>query len=141
MPPRSPSLSLLLLLASACGRFAGLSADEPSVADVYVNVRADGAAARVEIATYGVEGDWSYGAFAGARLDELRVQTLEGQPVATDPPVFTPDPEHGGAFLVSAPALDASVDRLRVAGRFVGLNASGEAEVIRDFDHEVKVER
>lgn len=141
MPLRSAALSLSLLLASACGRFAGLSADEPSVASVYVNARADGAVARVEIGTYGLEGDWSYGAFASARLDGLIVQTLEGAPVATDPPVFTPDPENGGEFLVSAPALDASVDRLRVAGRFVGLNAQGETEVIRDFDHEVKVGR
>lgn len=134
-------LLLFLPTSLGCGRFAGVSADEPSVARVLVNARVEGEAAHLQIFTYGVEGDWSYGAFPQARLESLLVDSQSGVPVQTGPVTFTPSEEHGGDFIVPLPALAPTIEKLRVSGRFIGLDADGTAVLTREFKDEVAVRR
>lgn len=138
MSPRALLFVVSLAGLGACDRLRALSADTPSVPGVYMNIRRDGGAARLQLGSEGVEGDWTYGAFPTARLDGLVIVDGAGQAVEAGEPTWTPGPE-GGVFHVPLAGLDEDSARVRVRGRFVGLRADGEIEVIVDFDREVMV--
>ena len=134
-----PRLALfaVLLGASGCGIRSGTWQDEPSVVSVYVIARSDGERVTLEIASTRAEGDWSYGAFPQSRLDGLVVSTLDGAPVQTGIPSFTPASDHGGTLLVPLPALAAGVQQVKVVGEFVGLDEGGAVVMRQDFDEVV----
>jgi len=69
--------ALLGLSLSACS-IPSLSSEIVSVPGVYCNLRRAESGLELQISSYGVEGDWSYGAFPEARLDGLEITTDAG---------------------------------------------------------------
>ena len=132
-----PVLSVL----SGCNLLRGTWQDEPSVVSVYALAVVEGEQVSLDIATTGTEGDWSYDAFASARLEGLQVMTPDGAPVQTGAPTFTPASDHGGTLRVPLPNLDTSIQKLTVTGEFFGLDAAGHEVVRLDFKDEVKLAR
>lgn len=140
MTPLRNALVALLLGTTGCGILSGAWEDDPSVVNVYVLARSDGGQVSLEIASTGAEGDWTYGAFAQARLDGLRVTTPDGTPVHVGTPTFTPASDHGGTFQVPLPPLSAEVQKVKASGEFIGLDEAGEVVMRRDFDTVVGLE-
>ena len=69
--------ALLGLSLSACS-IPSLSSEIVSVPGVYCNLRRAESGLELQISSYGVAGDWSYGAFPEARLDGLEITTDAG---------------------------------------------------------------
>ena len=135
----TPHLRLALLAGLSACNLPSLSSQDPSVPGVYCNLRDAESGLELQISSYGVEGDWTYGAFPSARLDGLEITTDAGARVEPRKQRYVPDRAEGGDFFLTLPPLEPGVQSIHVRTTFVGLDASGVEQISPDFDQDVRL--
>ena len=134
-----PWIHTLALLVGCDSVFFQPQVEEPCGVSVTTTAHRTAQGAQVRLGTTCIEDAWNLGSFPTARLDGLAVTSDDGAPLQTGPLAYSPDAE-GGVFRFEVSPVAADVRYLRLAGRFVGLSATGEDVVGERFDGQVLIE-